>query len=145
MKIASVYSPLTHWLLWAAAFTTIVGLAASYGCGKSHEQETARVFGTVTLDGQPVTTGWVYFTPQSGRAAKGTIGPDGKFMLGTYSTNDGAIVGLHQVTIIAREEGPQDSELPGKSLIPERFASSTDSGLSFNVRAGEIEFVKSLQ
>ena len=106
------------------------------GCGQSHELETADVQGIVTLDGRPVHSGSVIFTPPRGRAAKGVIGPDGTFSLSTYAAGDGAILGVHQVTIVAREKGSGGSEgRPGKSLIPERYGSPTVSGLSFEVKA----------
>lgn len=88
------------------------------GCGRaSYMKDVAPVTGFVTLDGQPVTEGYVTFTPQvsegsdpldSGKAASGTIGSDGKFVLTTYSNEDGAVVGHHKVTFFRPD--PEDDE-----------------------------------
>jgi hypothetical protein len=49
------------------------------GCGNSGQFETARVSGTVTLDGRPVQGGHVSFIPEQGRAANGLIDAQGVF------------------------------------------------------------------
>ncbi|MCD4726719.1 MAG: hypothetical protein K8R46_03595 [Pirellulales bacterium] len=110
------------------------------GCGRENQLETIKVTGRVTLDGQPLGSGTVVFMPQKGPGAKGTIGSDGSFRMGTYAEGDGAVAGRHQVAVIALDpkamaaaKGP-DAYVP--SLIPERYNSSATSGLTFEVKPG---------
>jgi hypothetical protein len=83
-----------------------IGLALAIGCQKSPYQ-TVPVRGTVTIDGQPFANGKVMFAPVAGadnlnpgKPAFGQLQDDGSFVLSTYGTNDGAVVGEHSVTII---------------------------------------------
>jgi hypothetical protein len=83
----------------------IVCLSAS-GCDTSPYQ-LAPVHGTVTLDGQPLSGANVMFAPRArgdetnvGKPAFGRLQSDGSYVLGTYSDEDGAVVGEHSVTII---------------------------------------------
>jgi hypothetical protein len=74
------------------------------GCGGG-EYDTAPVTGTVTFNGQPVTTGKIRFVPQgespdallTGKPAAGEVQSDGTFVLTTYEEGDGAILGKHRV------------------------------------------------
>lgn len=119
------------------------------GCGNPHELETAYVTGTVTLDGQPVIEGDVFFSPQRGRGAKGPIDANGKFILSTYGRNDGATVGQHRIAVIARHGGEdvyfERSPPPGQSLfewvVPERYSNATTSGLTHEVSSSEKNHV----
>lgn len=95
-----------------------VALLIVGGCSRpGYMKDVAPVTGHVTLDGKPVTEGYVTFTPQvtdgadplnSGKAASGTIGSDGKFVLTTYGNEDGAVVGRHSVTFFRPD--PEDDE-----------------------------------
>jgi hypothetical protein len=65
--------------------------------------------------GRPVTEGTITLSPIpaegvmiSGKSASASIQPDGTFVLGTYATDDGAIVGRHRVFYSAiGENGPK--------------------------------------
>ena len=101
--------------------------------------------GIVRIDGKPLTTGTVRFTPAAGRAASGTIQSDGSFELGTFTSSDGALVGLHgvSVTAFAAPQGMPDYDndgaisKPPAAPIPGRYTSADSSGLTFEVKAGE--------
>lgn len=93
------------------------------------------------------------FLPEDGsRSAMGKTDSQGRFELGTLDPTDGAVVGMHRVSITARGPGkpapPGDSAtgLPGASLIPgdpripEKYFSPETSGLSKEVQAGSNEF-----
>ncbi|MBN2296171.1 MAG: hypothetical protein JXM70_27315 [Pirellulales bacterium] len=128
----------------------IVGILCTIviqGCGGTDRLSTAKVSGLVTLDGKPLSKGTVVFTPAAGRAATGKIQPDGTFVLGTYATSDGAVLGKHQVAVVARETksrqggDPAAPPITGPSLIPERYSNSATSGLTFEVTDdGKNEF-----
>lgn len=86
------------------------------GCGGGRPSiEPAK--GKVVCNGQPVTAGSVSFVPigesgseAGGRPAVGTVGPDGTFVLTTYETGDGAIVGKHRVEYAASDEQAEEEE-----------------------------------
>ena len=119
----------------------VVGL--STGCGGGGEIPTAKAGGVVTVDNQPLANAHVVFTPEKGRAATGQTASDGSFTLSTYGSGDGAIVGSHHVTVVAREpgDGQYDRpgapgiERPGRSLISEKYGNTATSGLAFDVAA----------
>ncbi len=86
--------------------TAIYVLVLCSGCIKA-PYDLAAVTGTVTLDGQPFTEGKVMFAPaasgesaKAGKPASGKLDSVGKYVLSTYGTDDGAIVGKHWITVI---------------------------------------------
>jgi hypothetical protein len=129
---------------WRRLGYTLVSAMAGCCCGcGSQPFETAKVTGSVTLDGNPVTEGSVLFTPAQGWPARGELDAQGRFTLSTYEDQDGAIVGQHEIAIIA-QSGPDPSEhferpppAPTKWLIPERYGSRATSGLRYEVKMGE--------
>jgi hypothetical protein len=114
------------------------------GCG-SPDPETAEVTGIVRLDGQPLTSGIVTFTPEAGRSATGFIQSDGTYTLKTYTDGDGALPGKHIVTITPGNTGAParpnfDSDRPTMatdSPIPVKYGIPGSSGLEFEVKADE--------
>jgi len=97
------------------------------------------VSGKVTLDGKPVTGGRVIFAHVQGPGAAADIKSDG-----TYATK--AAVGKTAVTVDYHAPGEQPKEgrpglvLPGKSLVPEKYAVPNTSGLSLEVKSGTNEY-----
>jgi hypothetical protein len=82
-------------------FASVVAFATFDGCS-NHQLDTAHVHGMVTLDGQPLDAGFVFFRPAKGRMAVGKIQQDGSYVLFTYvrDGDDGAIVGHHKVSVV---------------------------------------------
>jgi hypothetical protein len=121
------------------AFAALVAVASGGGCS-SQELETARVHGMVTLNGQPLETGLVFFRPEKGRMAVGKIQADGSYALFTYvrDGDDGAIVGRHQVSVVPpNAEGELDAAPEMKRPIPAHYHSASTSKLEFVVEAGK--------
>jgi hypothetical protein len=139
------------------SLVAIASAAFLLGCGgDASKPKLGRVSGKVTYNGQPVTKGIVSFVPrggpgaQSGQSATGEIGPDGSYTLTTFENGDGAVLGEHSVLIMAREEDPAitghgmpipnaQGKLkikPAKSLVPEKYATATNSPLRFTVQEG---------
>lgn len=107
------------------------------GCGPGVTLVPVR--GRVLLDGQPLAAGSVMLQPKIGPAARGQIGPDGSFELGTYQPGDGVRPGpaAGRVTSVAAAQAAPDQEQPaGKSLIPLRYADFATSGITVDVAAG---------
>jgi hypothetical protein len=86
----------------------------SAGCGGADDFETAHVRGTVACNGKPLTMGIVSFQPISpngkmaGKAGYGLIQGDGSFVVSTYGTEDGAVVGRHKVMVLPPAESDRD-------------------------------------
>ncbi len=73
------------------------------GCqGSSDIPATISVTGVVTFRNSPVTSGTITFHPVAadGNPAVSLIDEQGKFRLSTYTQNDGAVPGFHNVTIV---------------------------------------------
>lgn len=109
------------------------------GCGgSSYELETATVSGTVTIDGQPLSSGYVYVLASKGRMAKGIIQEDGSFVLGTYDSDDGAQVGTHPVIVVPV---PVDEGAPrpdrNSITLPRKYTNARTSGLRVTVEPGD--------
>jgi hypothetical protein len=79
------------------------------------------------IDGQPLTSGAVRFTPDGGRPATGEIGTDGKFALSTFDPGDGCPIGTHRVSIIAFK---QISNTTRQWNAPKKYVSPESSGLT---------------
>ena len=124
------------------------------GCGPDGPN-MAKVVGRITVDGEPLADATVAFAPESGqRVASALTDSTGQFELGTFTPDDGAIVGNHRITVSAR--GPRRPApgfanatsslaptIPGLPLIPEHYFDAGTSGLTAEVkdqRKNEINF-----
>lgn len=110
----------------------LVGLAmvASVGCN-DQPQGFVPVAGQVLIDGQPLTKGFIRFAPEGGRGSLGAINSDGQFTLGSYAADDGALVGVHKIMIVARE---QITDTSAKWYTPKEYASFQTSGLTAEIK-----------
>jgi len=113
----------------------LVGIMFVLGCSNMQP-----LSGTVTFsdDGTPLTVGAVFFeTPTY--SARGTIGPDGRFAIGSMREADGIPVGTYQVSIRGAEdvvttEGPDGRTTERRTLlIHPRYQDPETSGLTFTV------------
>jgi hypothetical protein len=131
------------------------------GCGGDPgKPRLGRVSGTVTYNGKPVTKGVVSFIPAggpgiaTGQSATGEIGANGSYQLTTFESGDGAVLGEHRVIVQAREEDPAlkgrgmpvpDKQgriniKPPKYLVPQKYATTEQSPLSFTVKEGSNRY-----
>jgi hypothetical protein len=77
------------------------------GCGASGDFPTAPVSGRVICEGQPVPFAMVFFEPMKTEGKSAIVGRQGladadekgNFVLRTYGTNDGAVIGHHRVRV----------------------------------------------
>ena len=133
------------------AFVLAITAPTIIGCQKSDLPQRAPVEGTVTLDGEPLTTGWVQFTPDTaagnrGPVAVGPIDTNGRYRLKTDSNEtvpDGAVLGTHRVSIEARAPRTSEIDTLPRLLIPERYTTAETSGLTAEVKpitVNEINF-----
>lgn len=106
------------------------------GCGPGFQQ----VHGKVTYeDGTPVTKGLVVFESTAEKhalTARGNIGTDGSYRLGTRQPGDGAPAGKYRVLLTPLLENPDQ---PEQTFDP-RFSDFKTSGLEFDVKNGANDF-----
>lgn len=110
-----------------AAVATLL-LAAALGCGESHG--LVPVSGTVTIDGQPLTTGQVMVSPPGQRQSIGPLDGQGRFELTCYKKGDGAPVGTFPVAVMAVE---QVGERQLRWHAPRKYSNEQQSGLEVTI------------
>lgn len=131
---------------------TIVICAGCGGGGEDGRSETVPVTGTVLYQDAPVADALVTFHGGP-RQAVGRTDEDGRFTLTTYDKNDGAVAGVHVVTVTKYEGGkaeeaqePVSMEAaldqptnPGapKNLLPAKYSDSEKRVLVETVADGE--------
>lgn len=116
------------------------------GCGGEEGPDIATVKGTVTLDGEPLDRGFVYFFPDtskgsSGPTAMGEIRPDGSYEIQSSAGREGAVVGWHKIRVECRAQPKDYTETEPPSLIPERYDNPDKSGLTAEVKGGEENII----
>jgi hypothetical protein len=93
----------------AATLLSTAACVLLSGCAGADRPATYPVRGKVTYRGEPVAGASVAFlAPGAPRPAVGTTDAQGNFQLTTFESNDGAIPGMHVVTVrkLALQAGP---------------------------------------
>src|SRR5690348_7194032 len=111
------------------------------GCGprnRPHFEKTVSINGKVTLgNGSPVRGGLITLHPKdvTKGESRGTIDKDGRFTLGTYKINDGAMPGQYTVTVEPIVFDKTGNPRPDRSLaIPPKYTSSESSDLTVEIK-----------
>jgi hypothetical protein len=106
-------------------------ILACIGCGGGKEppKDRTTVTGTVTLNGQPLPGGTIYFESAGGIGTSMIIGDGGK-----YST-DRAPIGMNRVTI--ETQSLQYGNTAAYVKIPTKYGDAMTSGLTADVKAGD--------
>jgi hypothetical protein len=132
-------------LVLTALFWILVAVA---GCSGPN---AASVSGSVTLDGQPLTTGMVGFYPDggSGAPANGQIDSSGNYSLSTGS-DAGLAPGKYIAIVVATKDPPQlydktGAEIPPIPITPGKYGSTTTSDLRVDVKPGKNTIPLALQ
>ena len=122
-----------------ALVSAIVTMPAFVGCNNAQD---SIVSGRVTMDGKPLDHGRVLFSNAGGAAstpASGSIQSDGSYQVQIGLSGE-MVAGEYAVSISSRapsipspEGGPPT---PGELLTPAKYASSSTSGLRYQVREG---------
>jgi hypothetical protein len=85
------------------------------------------VSGQVLIDGQPLQYGQIQFIPDNARLSGGRLDAEGRFTLSCFENDDGAVPGLHRVTVTA---GEFVSPSQTRWHAPKKFANPAASGLT---------------
>ncbi len=107
----------------------LLALIAMTGCNDGRPARVP-VSGRVLIDGEPLTQGYVRFVPGNDRPSTGQIGPDGRFTLGCFEADDGAVTGKHRVAVIANEA---INESTMRWIAPEKYADYANSGIEVEI------------
>jgi hypothetical protein len=142
------------------AILAALGLLAILGCGDDGLAKRYAVSGRVTFKGTPVSSGTITFVPEdskAGRTATAVI-TDGSYKLTTLTPGDGAFPGKYQVSVVARDADTSEvakapnslrrikqiaaANLKARSILPEKYATPSTSGLTREVLAqsNQIDF-----
>jgi hypothetical protein len=92
----------------------------------------------VLIDGKPLTHGQIEFASKDGRPSIGRLDNDGRFRLSCYTENDGALLGEHQVAIMAGE-GINESKT--RWFAPKKYSDPRTSGLVQKIDGPEEDLV----
>lgn len=122
---------------WLA--TTFLFLA---GCSSS--EPLVPVTGVITLDGKPIANAAVLFMiDRGGRPATGVTDASGRYQLSTYTDDDGALIGRHEVSVVLNQTDSQGTNTPEGAvsgsgfkvtwIVPEKYSKLETSGLSAEV------------
>lgn len=116
-----------------------IALATLSGCGERLPQVT----GTVTLDGEPLSGGFVSFQPVEGGAmATAKIAEDGSYTLQTGGKG-GVAAGAYGVAITAYNTRPSaDGQNPPQFSLasPKKYNDPATSGFEVEVQPGKNTF-----
>ena len=124
-----------------------VTLFALTGCGGAYD---ATAYGTVTVNGERLSSGTVAFNPVSpGPPALGAVNSDSTYTIKT-GLEDGLPPGDYVVTVIASERNLEipaggGPPVPGKMLTPLEYSAVSTSDLRFTVEPGENEITLELK
>lgn len=122
----------------------LMGLAlSSQGC-QSDEIELGQVTGLVTVDGQPIESAQLEFTPTDGRMSIAQTDANGHYQLRYTSDRKGAMIGTHKVAVTTALQPVQEEGAPWtkgrKELLPAKYHSQTELTAEVKPGSNEINF-----
>jgi hypothetical protein len=110
-------------------FVLFALLVEASGCGDGRPQRVP-ISGKVLIDGRPLKHGYIRFVPTGARASGASIDSGGRFVLMCFDPADGAVIGKHQVEVMASENL---SRTQTKWHAPKKYSDYRQSGLTFDV------------
>lgn len=110
-------------------FVIAISLMGIAGCGDDRPTRVP-VSGTVMIDDQPLTYGFIRVIPEKGRLATAKLDSQGRFALMTYEQGDGVVLGTHSVEVIGEEAL---SETRSKWHAPKKYGRKHSSGLTATI------------
>lgn len=136
------FSSLTAFtFLWCGP---LVLLLTGCGGGSTAQRPMGTVSGKVTLAGKALDAGRIIFAHVDGPAAVANIQKDGSYSVeATVGQTDVSID--HRGPPVEPPGGRAGMALPGKSLVPDKYADAKTSGLKLDVKAGKNPFDITMQ
>jgi len=121
--------------------TLVVAAFGLLTTGCSGGAKLVPIEGQVTLDGQPLTFGYVRVIPAEGRTAFANLDQQGRFKLMTDDL-EGCPVGTHTVTVGSAQG---ISETHQRRYAPEKYESGITSDLKLEVKEPKKDVVIELK
>jgi len=124
--------------------SAVISLAVSCGCDQASSGLVSAT-GTVTFDGQPLSSGTVTLYQQNAAAGSGEIA-NGVCHIHQSTSTRGVAPGRYQVAVqcwaIEPHSVQPDGSIggPGQSLVPENYTSAQTSGLSVDITNESPDF-----
>jgi hypothetical protein len=124
----------------------LVGFIA--GCGESKKpwEIVYPAKGVITLDGKPLGGALIGFVPENSEVPssvrpQSTSKEDGSFVVGTYSSADGAPEGSYRVIVTHYPiVGSKDNPTNGPNDLPPKYARAESTDLRLEVKGPSTEF-----
>jgi len=141
-----MFSTRAMWNVSSLAILAVAFVVAASGCGGSSGPATGKVYGKVTLDGNPLPDAGVDFQPEAGRPSAARTDSNGDYTLEYSLDHAGAVEGLHTVRITTGGERPDPATGEMKrfpELLPARY--NVNSELKQEIKAGSNEINFDLQ
>lgn len=120
-------------------------LAATLGCGgpRTYPVEGKIVYAN-GAEAKELEGGSVEFeSEQGGMTARGGIGPNGSFRVGTFKLDDGAVPGKHRALITPPPS--RDFDRPSPPVIDPRFQQFQTSKLEVTIKPEKNEVVLTVE
>lgn len=117
-------------ILQRTCFAAALLSAALLSTGCSNSPKLVPIEGQVTLDGQPVSYGYIRVIPAAGRTAFAELDEQGRFKLMTDEA-EGCPLGNHQVTI---NSAKSLSETQQRRYAPEKYETGLTTDLRIDVK-----------
>jgi hypothetical protein len=128
-----------QFLIPPVLFAALASIAV-FGCSDGRPSRVP-VSGQVLIDGQPLKYGSVRFTPDNARMSGGLLDAEGRFSLSCFERNDGAVIGVHRVTIAA---GETLSPTKVRWHAPKKYSDLGTSGLVQEIKDPDDSLVINL-
>jgi hypothetical protein len=120
------------------ALLAIGSFGITSGCSDGRPTRVP-VSGEVLIDGKPLGYGHVQFVPNNGeRPSGGQLDKNGRFTLGCFERDDGAVLGTHRVTV---QGGEYRNDAETFWHAPKKYGDALSSGLTQEIKA-PIDSVK---
>lgn len=115
-------------------------LVGAAGCSDGRPSRVP-IAGRVLIDGQPLKYGTVRFVPEHDRMSGAQLDSEGRFQLSCFEKGDGAVRGLHRITVSAAEP------VAGSKLLwhaPKKYSDIATSDLTKEIDAPNDDLVINL-
>ncbi len=109
-----------------AVLFSLTSVVLISGCGDGRPTRVP-VSGRVTIDGEPLTHGFIRFIPTGSRMSVGQLDDQGRFQLSCFEGGDGAVLGEHRIVILSQEPLGQTQI---KWHAPRKYTAASSSGLT---------------
>lgn len=127
----------------------ILNFSFLIGCGGDGvtQHPTVPAKGTASIKGASLANCQLSFVPVNGgrHIALGETDAQGNFVLSTYATDDGAVVGEYSVGVTAKQvfkkDNPYELEKPSVK-IPEQYTTANNSPLKISIPEAGNEAIK---